>query len=91
LLEKGVGDYEKVLELQKAYFDKLSNHSRGELLYGLAEGSVRLGNTDKARAYFLRIVNECKGSIREKQANAWLEKGVLPATDAMSCSGCHTK
>jgi hypothetical protein len=36
-------------------------------------------------------VNECKDSIREKQANAWLEKGVLPATDAMSCSGCHTK
>lgn len=91
LLEKGVGDHEKVLELQKAYFNKLSSHSRGELLFGLAEGSVRLGNTDKARAYFLRIANECKDSIREKQANAWLEKGVLPATGAMSCSGCHTK
>ncbi len=91
LLEKGVGDYETVLELQKAYFNKLSSHSRGELLFGLAEGSVRLGSTDKARAYFHRIVNECKGSIREKQANAWLEKGVQPSTDAMSCSGCHTK
>jgi tetratricopeptide (TPR) repeat protein len=91
LLEKGVGDYENVLELQKAYFNKLSSHSRGELLFGLAEGSVRLGNTDKARAYFLRIVNECKDSIREKQANVWLEKGVLPPIDAMSCSGCHTK
>jgi hypothetical protein len=91
LLEKGVGDYEKVLELQKAYFNKLSSHARGELLFGLAEGSVRLGNTNKARAYFLRIVNECKGSIRERQANAWLEGGVLPATDEMSCSGCHSK
>jgi tetratricopeptide (TPR) repeat protein len=91
LLDKGIGDYEKVLELQKGYFNKLSSHSRGELLFGLAEGSVRLGNTDKARTYFLRIVNECKDSIREKQSNAWLENGVLPATDAMSCRGCHTK
>jgi tetratricopeptide (TPR) repeat protein len=91
LLEKGVGDYEKVLELQKAYFSTLSGHSRGELLFGLAEGSARLGNTDKARAYFQRIVNECKDSLREKQASAWLQKGTLPGTDPMSCSGCHAK
>ena len=32
LLEKGVGDYEKVLDLQKPYFAKLSGHARGELL-----------------------------------------------------------
>jgi tetratricopeptide (TPR) repeat protein len=91
LLEKGIGDYEKVLEIQKAYFARLSGHARGELLYGLAEGSVRLGNSDKARAYFQRIVDECKDSIREKQASAWLQKGALPATDPMSCSGCHAK
>lgn len=91
LLEKAVGDYEKVLEIQKPYFAKLSSHSRSELLFGLAEGSARLGNNDKARAYFQRIVSECKDSIREKQASIWLEKGVLPPTDPMSCSGCHTK
>lgn len=91
LLEKAVGDYEKVLEIQKPYFAKLSSHSRSELLFGLAEGSARLGNNGKARAYFQRIVNECKDSAREKQAAEWLEEGVLAPTDPMSCSGCHTK
>ena len=91
LLEKGVGDYERVLELQKVYFGKLSGHARGELLYGLAEGSVRLGNTEKARAYFQRIVSECKDSGRQSQAATWLEKGTLAGTVAMSCTGCHKR
>lgn len=91
LLEKGVGDYEKVLDLQKAYFAGLSGHARGELLFGLAEGWARLGNTGKARAYFQRIVNECKDSGRNPQAAAWLEKGTLAGSDPMSCTGCHAK
>jgi tetratricopeptide (TPR) repeat protein len=91
LLEKGVGDYERVLDLQKAYFGKLSGHARGELLYGLAEGCLRLGNTEKARAYFQRIVSECKDSGRQPQAATWLDKGKLTGTDAMSCTGCHKK
>lgn len=91
LLEKGVGDYEKVLEIQKPYFSKLTSHARSELLFGLAEGWWRLGNIEKARGYFQRIVNECRDSGRNPQAVAWLEKGTLSGTDAMSCSGCHTK
>jgi len=77
LLEKGVGDYEKVLEIQKPYFSRLSSHARSELLIGLAEGWARLGNNDKAKVYFQRIVNECKDSARSPQAAAWLEKGTL--------------
>jgi tetratricopeptide (TPR) repeat protein len=91
LLEKAVGDYEKVLELQKPYFQTLSGHARGELLYGLAEGWLRLGNTDKARGYFQRIANECKDSGRQPQAAAWLEKGTLAGTEPMSCTGCHKR
>lgn len=91
LLEKGVGDYEKVLELQKPYFARLSSHARAELLFGLAQGWARLGDTVKARVYFQRIVNECKDSGRQPQAAAWLEKGTLAGTDAMSCTGCHAK
>ena len=91
LLEKGIGDYEKVLEIQKPYFSKLSSHARSELLIGLAEGWARLGDNDKARFYFHRIVNECKDSARSPQAAAWLEKGTLSGTDPMSCTGCHSK
>ena len=91
LLEKGVSDYEQVLEIQKAYFGKLSSHARAELLFGLAEGSARLGNKEKATTYFRRIVSECKDSGRERQAAAWLENGTIGNTAAMSCTGCHTK
>ncbi len=91
LLEKAVGDYERVLELQKPYFARLSGHARGELLFGLAEGWARLGNTEKARMYFQRIVSECKDSGHQPQAAAWLEKGTLAGTDPMSCTGCHKK
>lgn len=90
LLQKGVNDYEKVLEIQKAYFANLSGHARGELLFGLAEGWQRLGNAEKGRAYFQRIVNEAAGSERQKQARVFLETGTLPA-NSQSCAGCHTK
>ena len=90
LLQKGVGDYERVIELQKTYFNALSGHARGELLFGLAEGWLRLGNSDKARTYFARIVNECKDSGRYRQAAQWIEKETLTST-TMSCTGCHTK
>ncbi|MGA9770292.1 MAG: hypothetical protein WBV94_14735 [Blastocatellia bacterium] len=88
LLQKGVNDYERVLEIQKAYFAGLSGHARGELLFGLAEGWQRLGNAEKSRGYFQRIVNEAQGSERQKQSKAFLETGTLPAS-TQSCTGCH--
>jgi tetratricopeptide (TPR) repeat protein len=90
LLQKGVDDYEKVLEMQKTYFAKLSGHARGELLFGLAEGWQRLGNAEKARAYFQRIMNEAAGSDRQKQAKVFLETGEIPS-NSQSCVGCHAK
>jgi tetratricopeptide (TPR) repeat protein len=90
MLEKGLNDYERVLSLQSSYFDRLSGHGRGELLFGLAEGWQRLGNKEKARGYFERVVKEAQGSGRQKQAAAFLETGTLPA-NSQSCTGCHTK
>ena len=34
LLRTGLEDYETVFRLQKEYFDKLSGHAKGELLFG---------------------------------------------------------
>ena len=55
LLEQAVADYEKVLRIQESYFDTLGDHPRGELLFGLAEGSARLGRPDED-ARLLRTV-----------------------------------
>jgi hypothetical protein len=74
--------------MQEPYFDKLSSHARGELLFGLADGYRQLGNQDKARSYFERLITDAKGSGRDKQAAAFLETGKLPP-GAESCTGCH--
>ena len=56
LLQSAVANYEHVLEIQQATWAKLGDHPRGELLFGLAEGSARLGDQQKARMYFERLI-----------------------------------
>jgi tetratricopeptide (TPR) repeat protein len=92
LLETAVNDYEKALKLQRTYFLRLSSHARGELLLGLASGWHRLGDQDKARAYFLRLSKEFAGTTYAERATAWLEKKTLPQNHgANSCAGCHAR
>jgi hypothetical protein len=92
LLEKGVADYEKAFELQRPYFNELSIHSRGQLLLGLAEGRHRLGDMQKARGYFERLVNECGGSVYAERARGWLDGKPLSGNlAARECVGCHKK
>lgn len=89
LLDKGVGDYEKVREIQQPFFDKLSGHSRGELLFGLADGYNRMDRKDEARATFQALLAVGKSSGHEDQAQQYLAGGVYQKT-ALSCAGCHT-
>jgi tetratricopeptide (TPR) repeat protein len=89
LIEKALGDYERTLELQAPYFSTLGDHPKGELLFGLAEGHSRLGNLDKARAYFERLVNDAPGSGQTPKAREWLTTGTLPPPQGLGCVGCH--
>ena len=89
LLEKAVGDYEKVLALQSAYFSTLGDHPKGELLFGLAEGHSRLGNADKSRMYFERLITDAPASGQAPKAKEFLSTGVLPKGQGLGCVGCH--
>jgi hypothetical protein len=89
LLEKGVGDYEHVLALQSSYFGTLGDHPKGELLFGLAEGHARLGNSDKARTYFDRLIADAPASGQAPKAKAWLSTGAIPKSEGLGCVGCH--
>ena len=91
LLATGVADYEKVLVLQAPYFKYLSNHSRGELLFGLAEGLHRLGERDRARTYFERLRSEARNSEYESMAAAWLNDPSGAMARQRGCVGCHYK
>jgi tetratricopeptide (TPR) repeat protein len=89
LLEKALGDYERVLALQGPIFATLGDHPKGELLFGLAEGYSRLGDADKARAYFNRLVLDAPGSGQTPKAREWLATGTLPKQEGLGCVGCH--
>jgi len=91
LLGTGVADYEKVLELQAPYFKYLSEHSRGELLFGLAEGLHRFGDRTRARTYFERLLTEAKGSEYGRMADAWLTDPSGTTARRSGCVGCHKK
>jgi tetratricopeptide (TPR) repeat protein len=79
--------FERALAIQTPYLDQLSEHSRGELLAGLAESWSRLGQTDKARGYLQRIVKEVPDSRYAARARAWLEDG--PQSGSLTCLTCH--
>lgn len=91
LIQKAVGDYEKTLTLQTAggHFDELGDHPKGELLFGLAEGYSRLGEPEKARVYFERLLKDAGGSGHAAQAQAFLATGTPPAVQGLGCVGCH--
>lgn len=87
LLRIAVEDYEHALTLQQAFFAKLSDHAKGELLFGLADGWARLGDKEKATQYFTRLTADAAASGRSKYAKAWLAGD--PPKDAGRCVGCH--
>jgi hypothetical protein len=87
LVRIAVEDYEHVLKLQQAYFGKLSDHAKGELLFGLADGWARLGDKEKAAQYFTRLTADASASGRAKYAKAWLAGD--PPKDPGRCIGCH--
>jgi len=89
LLELAVGDYERALEIQAPTFSTLGDHAKGELLFGLAEASARLGRQDKARAYFERVITDAPTSGQTPRAKEWIATGTLPKASGMGCVGCH--
>jgi len=94
LLETAVVDFERVLQIREKEHTLAARsvHQRGELLTSLADGWDRLGDKEKARAYFERIANDMKGTVYEQRANAWLaNKPEAKAADFFACTGCHVE
>lgn len=93
MLAKVIHDYEEVYRQQQPYFDKLSEHARGELLLGLAEAYLRSGNEEnrtKATALLKRAQQE---KSYAKESEAWLKTApdAKPTTFFHNCVGCHVK
>ena len=90
LLESALADYEVVYRWRRPVFSTLSEHSRGELLFGLASGWSILGEHRKARAYLRLVLEECKGTSYAAEARRWLG-GAPDAVVQHDCRGCHVR
>jgi hypothetical protein len=73
--------------LQKSHFARLSDHAKGELLFGLADGWSRAGDPEKARGYFKRLTEDAPKSGRVAYSQAWLDG--KPPAEVGPCVGCH--
>lgn len=89
LARKAVVDFERVYEVQKPYFDTLSTHMRGELLFNLGDGFARLGQNDKARFYFDKLIAVGPATGHMEQAQLYM-KGEKYEVKGTGCVGCHT-
>lgn len=93
MLAKVIEDYEEVYRQQQPRFEKLSEHSRGELLFGLAEAYLRSGSEDhrSKAAEILKLAQKEKSYAQE--ATKWLQAApdAKPSTFFHNCIGCHTK
>jgi tetratricopeptide (TPR) repeat protein len=89
LLESAIANYERVLAIQAPYFDTLGDHPKGEILFGLADGYHRLGQHEKARGYFERLIKDAPTSGQAPKAREWLATGSVPKSAGPSCVGCH--
>lgn len=87
LLERGVADYEVTLAAQQSVFAKLTLHAREQLLYGLTDAYAHLGQRDKARAYYDRMVVDAAGSELLDRA-ATRSRGE-PVDGPTPCEQCH--
>ena len=89
LIQSAVTNYEHVLDLQQSTWSTMGDHPKGELLFGLAEGSARLGDEQKARAYFERLIADAPASGQAPKAKEWMTTGTVPKSNGTSCVGCH--
>ena len=90
LIENARVDYQRMFDLQQGQLDKLSQHSLGELLQGLAELNSRQGKTTDAEKYYGMIQSMLKGTDYASRAAEWM-KTKQPLPQALTnCISCHT-
>ncbi len=88
LVERGLSDYRRVVELQKNQLMTIGAHPRGELLSGLALGNAYLGNTEEAEGWFLKVKAMNPNSPYSKRADKWPAAKTLAPMET-GCIGCH--
>lgn len=93
MLRKAMEDYEEAYRQQESKLATLSEHSRGELLFGLTEAYLRSGGTEnraKAEVLLQKLLNE---KTYAEEADKWLKAAPesKETTFFHKCIGCHVQ
>ena len=86
LVERGVSDFARAYEIQSDMLATMPSHPKGELLLGLADGYGRMGDEEKAREFYGKVLKELPGTAYAKKAGNWMET----KASQTACIGCHT-
>lgn len=76
------------MEAQKAGFEKLPAHFRGELWSGVAFAADRLGDREERDRILKTIIEQMPGTPYKTRAEKWLASDSLPHASYM-CLSCH--
>jgi hypothetical protein len=87
LTRLAMSDFEFIVVANAAQWDRLSEHSRGELLGALAEGWLDLEEPAKAMPFLDRMIVELPNT--SYSANATVRRADPAAGTALTCLGCH--
>jgi len=82
-------NYSELRESQKAQFDGLPVHFRGEVMAGLAQAAQRLGEADKSTALTQELVAAFPGTPYAVFGKRWLDKPETRAKSKIACATCH--
>jgi hypothetical protein len=81
--------YLRLEDLQKAQFDKMPVHHRGEVLAGIAQSAARSGQDELARTYLMRITTTLQSTPYAAFAQTMLKEPSAMKTTRIACNSCH--
>jgi hypothetical protein len=82
-------NYSALRTAQKAFWDKLPVHQRGEVYAGLAQAAQRLGEAELAAKLTAELVAALPGTPYAVFAKRWLDKPETMAKSKLTCASCH--
>jgi len=82
-------DYQALRETQKAFFEKLPLHMRGEVLAGLAQAAQRLGDAEGTTAALRELIGALPDSVYANRARKWQEQPALAERSSLAYQTCH--
>jgi hypothetical protein len=78
----------KIQEAQRAQWDKVPVHMRGELWSLIGFASDQIGDREERDRVANEMIDKLKGSVYEARGHRWLNAKQLDASDAV-CLSCH--